>query len=106
MQLIRLGDTQGFNLDMLLAWEVTEPPPPPEPACASESTPAPFPAPEPEGGEESPAPAPAGAAPPLTLTLYLAGGGTTHDITLEGAEAEAMRSYLNSRSGALIRPAA
>lgn len=94
MLLVRLGDTGGFNLDMLLAWEVATTPPP----AAAEEEPS-------LAGGGLPVATPMEDAPPvMTVVLHFAGGAAVHDITLEGAEAEAMVSYLNSRSGALVRP--
>ena len=127
MQLIRLGDLRGINLDFLVSWEI-EAPPEPEPG--------PDPGPEmPVGVEETPpppaeapvlstatvqqpqapapadtAPAPAASAPaqeparpPLRMRLTLVSGGAMQTITLDGREAEAMRAYLQGKSGALVR---
>lgn len=120
MQLVRLGEYMGLNLDMLVSWVVEAPP---EPAPVSE--PAPPPAGEPAPTEPAPTdspvattatvqapteapaaaaePAPAPDAPPVRMTLTLTSAGAMQTISLEGREAAAMRDYLQSKSGALIR---
>lgn len=125
MQLIRLGDLRGVNLDMLVSWEI-EAPPAPEPgpdmpAGVAETPPEGSEPPPPEADPTNlpvattetvnvPAAAPVAAepaeapeAPPTRMTLTLASGGAFQTMTLEGQEADTMRAYLQGKSGALIR---
>lgn len=119
MQLVRVGEYMGLNLDMLVSWVVEAPPEPepaPEPAPPPAGEPAPAePAPPdppvattatvqaPTEAPAAPEPAPAPDAPPVRMTLTLASAGAMQTISLEGREAAAMRDYLQGKSGALIR---